>query len=69
MFTIPGRKRKHVEAGFLIYWVQEHSHYYGGNIMKSYKKELTFNIPERRMLVNITDEVQKAVDESGANAF
>ena len=33
--------------------------------MKSYKKELTFNIPTRRALVNITDEVQKAIDESG----
>ncbi|MGI6694657.1 MAG: secondary thiamine-phosphate synthase enzyme YjbQ [Christensenellales bacterium] len=33
--------------------------------MKSYRKELTFNIPARRGLVNITHEVQRAVDESG----
>jgi secondary thiamine-phosphate synthase enzyme len=33
--------------------------------VKSYRKELTFNIPARRGLVNITHEVQRAVDESG----
>lgn len=33
--------------------------------MKSYRKELHFNIPSRRGLVNITNEVQKAVAESG----
>ena len=33
--------------------------------MKTYRKELFFNIPTRRGLVNITDEVQKAVNESG----
>lgn len=33
--------------------------------MKSYRKELTFHLPERRGLVNITREVQQAVDESG----
>ena len=33
--------------------------------MKSYRRELHFNIPSRRGLVNITGEVQKAVDESG----
>lgn len=33
--------------------------------MKSYRKELTINFPERRGFVGITDEVQKAVDESG----
>ena len=33
--------------------------------MKSYRKELTFNLPARRGLVNITPEVQQAVDESG----
>ncbi|MDY0290554.1 MAG: secondary thiamine-phosphate synthase enzyme YjbQ [Sphaerochaeta sp.] len=32
--------------------------------MKTYRKELFFNIPKRRGLVNITDEVQKAVSES-----
>lgn len=33
--------------------------------MKSYRKELLFNLPVRRGLVNITNEVQKAVNESG----
>lgn len=33
--------------------------------MKSYRKELFFNIPKRRGLVNITRDVQKAIDESG----
>ena len=33
--------------------------------MKSYRKELTFNLPKRRGYVNITTEVQKAIDESG----
>lgn len=33
--------------------------------MKSYKKELVFNIPERRRLVNITPRVEEALRESG----
>ncbi len=33
--------------------------------MKSYRKVLTFNIPARRKLVNITRDVQKSIDESG----
>ena len=33
--------------------------------MISYKKELHFNLPTRRGLVNITRDVQQAVDESG----
>lgn len=33
--------------------------------MKSYRKELWFNIPARRGLVNITDDVQRAITESG----
>ncbi|HIS03240.1 MAG TPA: YjbQ family protein [Candidatus Pullichristensenella avicola] len=33
--------------------------------MKSYRKELFFNLPTRRGLRNITREVQTAVDESG----
>ncbi len=33
--------------------------------MKSHRKELHFNLPARRGLVNITPEVQRAVDESG----
>lgn len=33
--------------------------------MKSYRKELLFNVPTRRAFINITNEVQKCVDESG----
>ncbi len=33
--------------------------------MKSYRKELFFQLPQRRGLVNITREVQQAVEESG----
>ena len=33
--------------------------------MKSFRKELWFNIPKRRGLVNITRDVQAAIDESG----
>lgn len=33
--------------------------------MKSYRKELYFNIPRRRGLVNITDKVREALLESG----
>ena len=33
--------------------------------MKSYRKELWFNVPNRRGLVNITNDVQRAIDESG----
>ncbi len=33
--------------------------------MKSYRKELWFNTPHRRDYINITPEVQRAVDESG----
>ena len=32
--------------------------------MKSYRKELLFNIQSRRGIVNITEQVQKAIDES-----
>ena len=32
--------------------------------MKTYRKELFFNIPKRRGLVNITGEVQQAIQES-----
>ncbi len=39
--------------------------YYGEANMKSYRKELWFNLPKRRGLVNITDEVQTAVTSSG----
>lgn len=33
--------------------------------MKSYRKELYFNVPQRRGYINITRDVQKAIDESG----
>lgn len=33
--------------------------------MKSFRKELWFNVPKRRGLVNITRDVQEAIDESG----
>ncbi|KHK04547.1 secondary thiamine-phosphate synthase enzyme YjbQ [Desulfovibrio sp. TomC] len=33
--------------------------------MKSYRKELWFNVPSRRGFVNITQEVQDAIDASG----
>ena len=33
--------------------------------MKSYRKELWFNIPQRRGLVNITPDVQQAIRDSG----
>lgn len=33
--------------------------------MKSYRKELVFNYPQRRGLVNITPDVQAAVADSG----
>lgn len=33
--------------------------------MKSYRKELWFNVPARRGLVNITNEVQSSINESG----
>lgn len=33
--------------------------------MKHYRKELTFHVPTRRGIVNITREVQQAVNESG----
>ena len=33
--------------------------------MKSYRKELVFNTPTRRAIINITGSVQRAIDESG----
>jgi thiamine phosphate synthase YjbQ (UPF0047 family) len=34
-------------------------------VMKSYRKELWFNAPGRRAFINITDQVQEALRESG----
>jgi secondary thiamine-phosphate synthase enzyme len=33
--------------------------------MKSYRKELWFNVPERRAFINITQQVEECVQESG----
>ncbi len=33
--------------------------------MKSYRQELWFEVPTRRAFINITEDVQKAVDQSG----
>jgi secondary thiamine-phosphate synthase enzyme len=33
--------------------------------MKSYRKELWFNVPQRRQLINITPQVEEALRESG----
>ena len=33
--------------------------------MKSYRKELWFNVPTRRSFVNITTEIEKCMRESG----
>ncbi|HHX07785.1 MAG TPA: YjbQ family protein, partial [Erysipelothrix sp.] len=32
--------------------------------MKSYRKELWFNTNQRREIINITNKVQQAIDES-----
>ena len=36
-----------------------------GVAMKSYRKELWFNAPARRAFINITDQVQTCLEESG----
>ena len=33
--------------------------------MKSYRKELWFNVPQLRKIIRITEDVQNAIDESG----
>ena len=33
--------------------------------MKSYRKELWFDVPARRAFINITGQVQRCIDESG----
>ena len=35
--------------------------------MKSYRKELWFNVPTRRAFINITPAVQKCIDENGVS--
>ena len=34
--------------------------------MKSYRKELWFEVPTRRAFINITGDVQRCIDKSGA---
>jgi len=34
-------------------------------IMKSFRKELWFDVPQRRLFINITDQVESALRESG----
>jgi secondary thiamine-phosphate synthase enzyme len=36
-----------------------------GGIMKSYRKELWFEVPTRRAFINITPQVEKCLKESG----
>ena len=33
--------------------------------MKSYRKELWFNVPSRRAFINITPQVEECLNESG----
>lgn len=33
--------------------------------MRSYREELHFRLPSRREIINITDQVQAAIDKSG----
>ena len=33
--------------------------------MKSYRKELWFEVPMRRAFINLTPDVQQCIDESG----
>jgi thiamine phosphate synthase YjbQ (UPF0047 family) len=35
--------------------------------MKSYRKELWFEVPARRAFINITPKVQQCLNESGIN--
>jgi len=35
------------------------------NFMKTYRKELWFEIPTRRAFINITSDIQECIDESG----
>ena len=35
--------------------------------MRSYRKELWFEVPTRRAFVNITSDVQRCIDESGVH--
>jgi secondary thiamine-phosphate synthase enzyme len=48
-----------IQPGFFKRWGQ------GGIFMKSYKKELWFNVPERVAFINITGKVEETLRESG----
>lgn len=37
----------------------------GGEVVKSYRKELWFELPERRAFINITPDVARCLGESG----
>jgi thiamine phosphate synthase YjbQ (UPF0047 family) len=39
----------------------------GGKDVKTYRKELFFEVPTRRAFINITPDVQKCIDESGVS--
>jgi secondary thiamine-phosphate synthase enzyme len=39
----------------------------GEMIVKSYRKELWFNVPTRRAFVNITEQVERCLKESGVS--
>ena len=42
----------------------KHGFFYRGNSMKSYRKELWFNIPSRRAFINVTSQVEECLRES-----
>jgi hypothetical protein len=49
------------ESGKIIFDACKHTE---ERVMKSYRKELWFNVPSRRGFVNITPQVEEAVRES-----
>jgi len=59
--TIKSRPSE-VKKGLSNEGIQEEKNRY---FMKSYRKELWFNVPTRRAFINITPEVEKCLMESG----
>ena len=61
--------RKEISALLIHHSITPLLHYSnsskGGFAMKSYRKELFFNVPTRRALINITPEVDECLRESG----
>ncbi|HKZ56152.1 MAG TPA: secondary thiamine-phosphate synthase enzyme YjbQ, partial [Thermodesulfovibrionales bacterium] len=47
---------------FYSYWIQEEEN---KDFMRSYRKELWFEVPTRRAFINITPEVETCLRESG----